>query len=434
MQRLKTLAGCTIVVILLFIVTSSVYHPATPAAAAHINSSANENVPKVDSVALKQYKLHQQELQREFKAYFEKAIAAGDMVGAGVTIVRGDSIVIAAGYGKRSNNAIAEVEGATVFRLGSLSKGFAGILASGLKQEGKLRWEDKVTDYIPQFQLGDKANTDRITLATILSHTSGAPYHSYTNLIEAGMPVKDIAERFREVIPISEPGALYSYQNAMFSLGGEVMQTVTGQEISELLETRFFKPLEMHTATTDIEVLSHSENIALPHSRGKNGWRAIPLNDSYSNALVAGGINASALDMGKWMRFVLGHSPALMSKEAIQEAFHPRIEITGNFKYYQRWAGHVSSHYGLGWRIHKFVENGSVGEKIMWHHGGSVNDYRNEIAMYPEADLGICVLLNCNSQLAKTVIPDLYEIVKKVYAAKAADPAPQLLSTNTPPL
>lgn len=61
------------------------------------------------------------------------------------------------------------------------------------------------------------------------------------------------------------------------------------------------------------------------------------------------------------------------------------------------------------------MEDESQQEITMWHHGGSVNNYRNEIAVYPEADLGICVLLNNNSRLARTVIPDLYKIIKEVY-------------------
>ena len=64
------------------------------------------------------------------------------------------------------------------------------------------------------------------------------------------------------------------------------------------------------------------------------------------------------------------------------------------------------------------MENGSNNEKTIWHHGGSVNNYRNEIAIYPEAELGICVLLSNNSKIAKNVIPDLYQIVKDVYTPK----------------
>lgn len=61
------------------------------------------------------------------------------------------------------------------------------------------------------------------------------------------------------------------------------------------------------------------------------------------------------------------------------------------------------------------MEGDTDQERTIWHHGGSVNDYRNEIAVYPEADLGICVLVNSNSRVTRTVIPDLYKIVREVY-------------------
>jgi len=165
----------------------------------------------------------------------------------------------------------------------------------------------------------------------------------------------------------------------------------------------------------DYKTLGKAENVAIPHTQRRNGWRPKQIRDNYYNAVAAGGINDSAHDMAKWMRFLLGYNPGIMSKSALEEAFNPFIEIKGHSKYYQRWPGHVSSHYGFGWRIHKFVEDDTTQEKTIWHHGGSVNNYRNEIAIYPEGDLGICVLLNSNSKLAKTVVPDLYKIVKKVY-------------------
>ena len=364
---------------------------------------------------LQKYLWQQQELRLAVKEYFDKAIAAGEIVGAGVSIVRGDSIVISAGYGKRNFNLNEDVDGHTIFRLGSLSKGFTGILAAELKNEGKLDWQDRVSDYIPEFRLGDSSNTDKITLATILSHTSGAPYHSYTNLVEAGLSISDIARRFKEVAPISDPGSIYSYQNALFALSQEMMLEATGQTINTSLSERFFNPLEMCSTTTDYESLMNNDNVAMPHSKRRYGWRPKKLRNNYYNAVAAGGINASANDMGKWLRFLLGHNPEVMSRSAIQEAFEPFIEIKGRSKYYQRWPGHIASYYGFGWRIHKFEEDHTKAEKTIWHHGGSVNDFRNEIALFPEADLGICVLLNNNSRLSKTVIPDLYKIVKKVY-------------------
>ena len=72
--------------------------------------------------------------------------------------------------------------------------------------------------------------------------------------------------------------------------------------------------------------------------------------------------------------------------------------------------------------------------KTMYHHGGSVNNYRNEIAVYPDADLGICVLLNSNSKLAKTVIPDLYSIVNRIYNSKTVEQElPKIAEISTGP-
>jgi beta-lactamase class C len=176
----------------------------------------------------------------------------------------------------------------------------------------------------------------------------------------------------------------------------------------------------MCSTTMNHTSLVENENVALPHTKWRNRWKPRPIRSNYYNAIAAGGINASATDMAKWMRFLLGRNPEIMSKSVIKEAFNPVIEIKGHSKYYQRWPGHVSSHYGFGWRIHKFTEDDSQLEKTIWHHGGSVNNYRNEIAIYPEADLAICVLLNNNSRLAKTVIPDLYKIVDEVYKSASA--------------
>ncbi|MEM7381451.1 MAG: serine hydrolase domain-containing protein [Bacteroidota bacterium] len=363
----------------------------------------------------------QHSLQKEIDSYFRRAIASGQVVGAGVSIVNGNQVLLADGYGIKDSRTGKKVNGQTVFRLGSLSKGFTGVLAADLKAEGKLNWEDRVSDCIPEFELGDQENTENITLAHLLSHTSGAPYHSYTNLVDAGIPLDKIAGRFGEIKPISRPGEMYSYQNALFALSGEMMKRVTGQEITTSLEERFFKPLEMCATNMDFEALSNTANKAKPHVKARRGWRSGKLTNSYYNAVAAGGINSNAEDMAKWMQLLLGYRPDVMTSEALQEAFTPFIKIPGRHKYYQRWPGNTSSHYGFGWRIHTFLSNDSEEENTIWHHGGSVNHFRNEIALFPEQDLGICVLLNNQSRIAQSVITDLYSIVQEVVAANTVE-------------
>ncbi|MGB6154134.1 MAG: serine hydrolase domain-containing protein [Pricia sp.] len=424
MRRFKILIVALIavpLVFMLFMIYGNTSEPKPEPKVVVETPKTLETVADPEDILL--YHKKRKKLRTVLTAYFKKAVAAGDIVGAGVSIVKGDSILVSEGFGKRKSGGKDKVDGETIFRLGSLSKGFAGVLAADLEDEGKIQWSDKVRDFIPEFQLGDTKNTNKITLAHILSHTSGTPYHSFTNLVDAGIPLQEIAKQFKDVKPISEPGALYSYQNAMFSLSGEMMRKVTGESIADALQSRFFNPLEMCSTTTDYEVLSNSPDIAVPHVRTRHGWRSTKLTDSYHNAIAAGGINASAGDMAKWMRFLLGHNPEIMDKAALREAFTPFIALNENNKYYQRWPGHLRSYYGFGWRIHKFWEGGNTTEKTMWHHGGSVNHFRNEIAVYPDADLGICVLLNSNSGLARTVIPDLYEIIADIYVEGDVDVA-----------
>ena len=413
MRRFKIFVGSIFLAIaLLFLIIKGWANDAR-IAETHVTNELAKNT--VDKEAVRQYQLRKKELTTALKKYFDSAIASGDIVGAGVSVVQGDSILIYDGFGKRSTDGKAKVDGQTLFRLGSLSKGFAGVLAASLQADGLLNINDKVVDYIPGFRFGDSLNTQKVKLSHILSHSSGTPYHSFTNLVEAGLPVATIAQRFNEVSPISEPGVMYSYQNAMFSLSQEVMGTVTGKDIKKLLTSRFFKPLGMSTISMEHNALTEAQNVAMPHVRRKNGWKSLPLKDRYYNAVVAGGINASSLDMAKWMRFLLGHRPEVLPSGTIQKAFSPLIEIEYNNKYYQRWPGHLQSHYGFGWRIHEFQEGASKETKTMYHHGGSVNNYRNEIALFPEADIGICILLNANSRLARNVIPDVYAIVQKIY-------------------
>lgn len=415
MRGFKILIGIALLILFLVLLNSNEFKlKSTPEIKESVSKIKLEKSP-FDLKKEKEYKNKQGKLKTALNAYFQKALLSGDIVGAGVSIVKNDSIVISKGFGKKSINLNDDVDGETIFRLGSLSKGFAGVLAANLKSEGKLDWKDKVSDCIPGFRLGDSDDTQAITLANILSHTSGAPYHSFTNLVEAGLSLKEIAKRFSKVKPISVPGSMYSYQNAMFALCGEMISAKTGQDLKTSLSYRFFEPLGMCQTSMDYETLLHADNIAMPHSHNRNGWKMLSLSNNYYNAIAAGGISSTACDMGRWMRFLLGHNPDVMNKSEIAEVFSPLVEIKGKSKYYQHWTGHTASYYGLGWRIHKFVDKDTKEEKTIWHHGGSVNNYRNEIALYPEADLGICVLLNSNARVAITVIPDLYEIIKDIY-------------------
>ncbi len=354
-------------------------------------------------------------LTKKIGDYFNTAIQENDIVGASVAIVKCDSILYATGYGYRNLTTKDHVDEETIFRIGSASKGFAGILAGIHVEEGFIDWEDKVIDYIPDFQLFNSEQTGLITLSHILSHSTGLPYHSFTNLIEDGIPINEIAQSFKEVELISQPGTMYSYQNAIFALSGAVIEKVTQTPLGEIIQNKIFDPLDMSRASVSFEALQLSSNVATPHREFREGWRPVPINKKYySNAITAGGVNASATDMAKWMKFLLGNNPEVLMPITMQKVFTPQIAVEGRSKYYQKWPQHIGSSYAHGWRKHTFENENTSTVATIIHHGGSVNDYRTEIAIFPEEDLGICVLFNSPNKLSRTCIPDLYNIVQDI--------------------
>ncbi|WP_024772421.1 serine hydrolase domain-containing protein [Aquimarina macrocephali] len=354
-------------------------------------------------------------LADSIQAYFNKAINQNQIVGAAVAIVKCDSIIYVDGYGKRNIALKDKINEETIFRIGSVSKGFAGILTGIHVEEGLLNWEDRIVDYVPDFQLSSKERTRKVTLSHVLSHTTGLPYHSFTNLVEDGLSITRIASKFKEVRTIEQPGNIYSYQNAVFALSGKVIEQVTGKPLREVIQNRIFKPLQMTTASASYEALKESDNVAQPHQRIRHGWRSKRINKKYyNNAIAAGGINASITDMGKWMKFLLGNNPEVMMPNTMRTVFSPKIQVGGRRQYYQKWPGYSKSFYGLGWRVHSFVDADTKESSTIVHHGGSVNNYRSEIAIYPNEDLGICVLFNSQNKMAKNCIPTIYKMIQEI--------------------
>lgn len=378
-------------------------------------SPVNKTVVKISNIeSSEEMSAKLQLLEHKINAYFKQGISDKDLVGAAVAIVKCDSIIYTGGFGDRSSGSQNSIDSKTIFRIGSLSKGFAGILTGIHVQEGLLNWEDKVKDYVPNFQMSNEQITNEVTLSHVLSHTTGLPYHSFTNLVEAGVPLSKIAGRFKEVYPIYHPGKIYSYQNAVFALSGKIIEQVTSHALAEVIHEKIFDPLHMNTASASFEALKDADNIAVPHRKSRGRWKPVKLNHKYYQAISAGGVNASVTDMAKWMKFLLGSNPEVLHPKMINRVFNPVIEIGGRSKYYQRWKGHLKSYYALGWRVHTFKEKASEKPKIMVHHGGSVNNYRSEIAIFPEEDLGICILFNSPTSYAKEAIPKISEIYAEV--------------------
>jgi beta-lactamase class C len=358
------------------------------------SSENKENLPKE-----KPKNPHLQALIKNYVQAFDSVLIATNTPGAGVVIVQDTSVLYLAGRGTKTAFSNDSVDVNTVFRIGSLSKGFGTVLAGILVQNGALKWSDKVKKYVPEFVLKDAAQSERVNLIHLLSQTTGLPYHAYTNLVEAGLDIKNIARQLKDVNLISKEGEIYAYQNASFSLIGSIMEEVKDQPLSEIFEKELFQPLGANNASTDFESITEHDNVAQPHAGGGNSWHPRSISKKYYNAVPAGGVNASIADMSQWLQLLLGNRPDIISKNSLKQIFKPRINTSNSRRYFHKWPMVEDTYYGLGWRI---LTNRT---DTLVYHGGYVNGYRGEILVHPEEKIGICVLVNAPSELASKAVP-----------------------------
>ncbi len=342
---------------------------------------------------------HIKKLIKAYEKEIEKLLDKSQTPGAAIAIVKDSTIVYLQPLGVKASNSKDPVDKNTVFRIASVSKCFASFLTGILIEDSVFNWADPVNRYLPNFSLQSPEQTKALNIANVLSHTTGLPYHTYTNLVEEGTELNVMLDRLKEVKLSSDVGTEYSYQNVAYSIIGEVIKQATGKSYEALMRERVFSPLGMKTASIDYATLMANPNIAKPHRMANRRWVPTKITDTYYNVAPAGGINASIEDMAQWMIALLGHRPQVITPETIQDLSTPAIVARSKNRNYGRLQKLSKSYYGLGWRILHYPNDTLI------YHGGYVNGFRSEVAFDPKDDIAICILANAPGELADNGIP-----------------------------
>ncbi|MEY4931081.1 MAG: hypothetical protein RI909_1805, partial [Bacteroidota bacterium] len=145
--------------------------------------------PERDVTAIEDPNPYVQKVLSQYEEFIERAIRAGTSPGAAVAIVKDSSIIYLKGFGLKQTGKPDSININTVFRLGSVSKCFASVLAGTLVNDHLFNWDDPVIKYLPDFALKSKESTEKLTVRHVLSHTMGLPYHAFTNMIEERAPL-----------------------------------------------------------------------------------------------------------------------------------------------------------------------------------------------------------------------------------------------------
>lgn len=330
-------------------------------------------------------------------------IDQSDMVGLAVAVVVDDEVALKKAAGLTRLGKEERVTEQTVFRIASLSKGFAATLSALLVENGTLSWEDSVATHVPAFDLTETFES-KVTVETLLGQSTGLPHFAYDNLLEAQINVDRILSRLAEVDLMCPVGSCYSYQNVAFSAIAPLVEARTGQPWDQVMHKTVFEPLGMALASHGRDSLVASKSWAEPHVRTRRGWVTGRVKDTYYRVAPASGINASLDDMVIWLKAQMGQSEQVLDSRLLSRLHTPRVKSTREL-YAPRWRRHRISqaHYALGWRIFDYK-----GEQLIFH-GGGVAGYRAQIAFMPRLKLGLVAMWNSSSGRGWGLLPTLYD-------------------------
>jgi len=334
---------------------------------------------------------------KELDSYFQKALTTWKVPGMAVAIIKNDSIILLKGYGLKETGKAGRVDENTSFAVASNTKSFTASAIGILVDEGKIKWDDKVVDYLPRFRLYDPYVTQSMTIRDLLSHRSGLETFS-GDLIWYGSSYSrdEVIKRAAFLKPKYGFRTTYGYSNIMYLTAGQIVAEVSGMSWDDFISQRILKPLGMKNTNTSISKLDLKGNTSLPHNDVDE--KIIAINYlNWDNIGPAGSINSSAADMIKWIQLQLHKgkwdNETIISEKSLRQQWSPQtIQQVSSFSE-KLWPSTHFKNYGMGWSLMDYH-----GKKVISHSGG-YDGMISFTGFVPEADLGFVILTNNNSSL-----------------------------------
>jgi CubicO group peptidase (beta-lactamase class C family) len=315
--------------------------------------------------------------------------------GMAVAVVHDDEVVFARGFGLTRLANGREVDDDTQFGIASLSKAMTVTALGLLVDEGRLTWDDRVVDHLPEFALSDPWVTAQVTLRDLLAHRVGVG-RLFGNRLTF-MPGATRAEfighlRHHQFEQPFRQG--YVYSNAMYTVAGAVLEAVSGQTWESFVEERLFGPLGMQRSNTSVQALD--ANAAWPHQEIAGELIEIERRD-WTYAGPAASVNASIGDLATWMRFNLGEPGELDGERLLTAETMARIHRPVNLTGFDDEDLSINA-YAMGWGVSRYQN------LLILRHGGATDGMNTQIWLVPELGLGVVMSANRFTRLREPVM------------------------------
>lgn len=282
---------------------------------------------------------------------------------------------------------------ASVFRIGSLTKQFAGALILKLVDAGKLSLTDPAHEYLPFL-----AKHESFSILELLNHTAGVRDGDYdTTSLKTHSQVEQ-AERMAQQDPFFSfrPGTAWLYSNANYILIGAIIERATGKSLAEVASTLLFQPLDLlHTAFDspgDI-VLGRTSGYTPTGNPDSPFQNAEYLDVSLAGA--AGAMRSTASDLCRWQH-ALFHGDVLPMPLAKTMTLPGRLrngQLSSTNRFSENDKPMGNTQYGLGLMLDNTTLDGSL---IANHHGG-INGFASYLASHPASRLTYACLCNADT-------------------------------------
>jgi CubicO group peptidase (beta-lactamase class C family) len=345
--------------------------------------------------------------------YVARAMQGFGAPGLSLAIVQNGKTVFARGYGVRSIATRAPVTADTAFPIGSETKAFTSAALAILVDEGKLKWTDRVVDKLPGFRMYDPYVTAHMTVRDLLTHRTGLGLGEGDLLIipTTTRSRADVVHALRYLKPRTGFREVFAYDNITYIVAGALVQAVSGETWEHFVERHIFAPLGMgdsrplYDPTAPNAVALHGRTDGPIRGMGKE--RILTQVLDAPAAAPCGSINASAIDMAKWMAMweeggKLPDGKQLLSAAAVQELWNP-VDVIPSDAF-----GAVSvllpeptfQDYALGW----FVED-DYGHTVV-EHTGAVFGALAALYFIPDRHVAFSVIINSEDGGARRAVVD----------------------------
>jgi CubicO group peptidase (beta-lactamase class C family) len=315
----------------------------------------------------------------------ERARVPGLAVGC---LLGGDSF--AACDGVTNADHPLPVDETTLFQIASLTKPFTATALLRLACDGKLELEAPVRRVLPEFRLPREEWTDRVRVVDLLTHKNGWAGDRFFIRPPRERSLAGVVAEFSDNEQLAEPGSVWSYDNAAFSVAGRVIEVVTGEPYPAALRRLVLAPLGLdHSFFRADEVVTH--RVAAPHIVGSQGPHVLrgggwqPGWELQAFDAPAGGLVTCVRDLLRWARFQLGDGRAPDGAPLLPRDVLLRMQTETHA------AGCNDDAVGLAWLLRDLG-----GERFFGHTGQTVG-YLSEILLRRERGFALVVLTNALS-------------------------------------